>query len=315
MRKESAKVRQLRKRAEVLPPEGLGDHHKQGEEELGKQRELVEELVEKRTAKLRAANQKLREEIAERKRAEETLRETQAQLIKVEKVGALGTMAAGIANELSSPMMAIHGFVEYCLKFASEDYRTYSILKDIEHETKRCIDIVKNLLTFSRVDEHGDEEYQKTSLAIILNRGSRLLGYRIEEENVFVTQQIAEETPEIWIKTGKIQQVFLNLMNNALDALEGSEKKEIHIDVRPEGEFVQVTVSDTGCGIPQENLQRIFDLFLTTKPVGEGTGLGLSVAQSIVEMHGGEITCESEVGAGTKFNVLLPVRKKPVSRC
>ncbi len=226
--------------------------------------------------------------------------------IQMEKLSSLGTMAAGIAHELNNPMMGMLGFVEYCIKHTTKEDRRYIVLKDTIHEIKRCTDIVGNLLTFSRV-EKGKEEYEKQSFTTIFDRVLRLLSYRITKENVSITQQIAEEASEIWMKTGNIQQVFLNLITNALDVLEESENKEIHVDVRPVGEFAQVTVSDTGCGIHPEHLQKIFDPFFTTKPAGQGTGLGLSVSQGIVKAHGGEITCESEVGKGTKFKVLLPI--------
>jgi signal transduction histidine kinase len=112
------------------------------------------------------------------------------------------------------------------------------------------------------------------------------------------------------MKVSNIQQVFLNLITNALDVLEKAEKKEIHIQVRPEGEFVRTTIADTGCGITPENLKKIFDPFFTTRPPGQSTGLGLSICQSIVEEHGGKIICESEPGRGAKFEVLLPIKRE-----
>ncbi|GAG15306.1 unnamed protein product, partial [marine sediment metagenome] len=93
------------------------------------------------------------------------------------------------------------------------------------------------------------------------------------------------------------------------DALEGSEKKELNVDIHREGEFVRMTIADTGCGIAAESLRSIFDPFFTTKPVGQGTGLGLSVSQGIVKAHGGQISCESEPGAETKFTILLPIER------
>jgi C4-dicarboxylate-specific signal transduction histidine kinase len=111
------------------------------------------------------------------------------------------------------------------------------------------------------------------------------------------------------MKPNSIQQLILNLTTNALDALEGSEKKELDVDIHREGEFVRMTFADTGCGIAAESLRSIFDPFFTTKPVGQGTGLGLSVSQGIVKAQGGQITCESEPGAGTKFIILLSIER------
>jgi signal transduction histidine kinase len=115
------------------------------------------------------------------------------------------------------------------------------------------------------------------------------------------------------MKPNSIQQLILNLATNAFDALEGSEKKEFNVDIHREGEFVRMTIADTGSGIAAESLTSIFDPFFTTKPVGQGTGLGLSVSQGIIKAHGGQISCQSEPGAGTKFTILLPI-KQPVSK-
>jgi two-component system CheB/CheR fusion protein len=263
------------------------------------------------------------EDITERKRAEEELRrtyeelqaahrrleESQAQLIQTEKMSALGTLVAGTAHELNNPIMGILNFVAHCVKHTSEDAPTYTVLQDIQHEAKRCAEIVRNLLTFSHVKRDDNEAYQKGSLTEILGQVLRLLCYRIEKQGVSVTQHIADDTPEIWMNPNNVQRLILNLIANALDALEDSPIRELNVEIRREGEFIQMTIADTGCGIAAEHLGSIFDPFFTTKPVGQGTGLGLSVCQGIVETHGGKITCESEPGVGAKFTILLPVEK------
>jgi len=255
-------------------------------------------------------------DITERKQAQEALQkayrelqESQAQLIQSEKMSGMGTLVAGIAHELNNPMMGILNFSQYCLKHTSEDDRRYPVLQDIQQETQHCIDIVQNLLTFSRM-EREDETYQKGSCTVILERVLKLLSCRIGKQSVRVTYHTADGTPEVWMKVNSIQQVFLNLTTNALDALERSEKKEIHVDIRRDGEFVQATIGGTGGGIAPENFQEIFDPFFTKKPAGQGTGLGLSVSRAIIKEHGGEITCESEPGIGTKFRVLLPINRR-----
>ncbi|MFQ5586796.1 MAG: sensor histidine kinase, partial [Thermodesulfobacteriota bacterium] len=236
--------------------------------------------------------------------------ESQAQLIQSEKMGALGTMVAGVAHELNNPMMGILNFIQYCRKHTPEDDRKYSVLQDAEHETGRCMDIVQNLLTFSRMEKEGEEGRQKESCAAIFDRIFKLLSYRVGLERVTVNRHTAEGTPAIWIKVNSIQQVFFNLISNALDALKDSEKKEIHVTICRKGEFVQVTIADTGCGIAPEDIQRIYAPFYTTKPTGKGTGLGLSVCHGIIQAHGGEITCESRPGEGTTFTILLPIEKR-----
>lgn len=284
----------------------------------------LETLVRERTKKLFETNKRLKKEIADRKiiekqrqelydRLEESYRKLKQQtslLIQTEKMSAVGTMVAGVAHELNNPMMGIQHFIQYCLRHTSEDNKIYTVLKDIRHETKRCIDIVQNLLSFSRLEKEGKEAYQKENCAVVLDRVLKLLSYRFKKENVRLTKEIDNDVPPIWMKVNNIQQVFLNVFNNALDALEKSTKKEIGIKVHRKGEFVQVITADRGCGIEQENIKRIFDPFFTTKPVGKGTGLGLSVSQSIIKEHGGEIICESKLGEGTVVKILLPIERR-----
>ena len=260
---------------------------------------------------------KLAKNVTERKKAEKELKklytelkESQVQLIQTERLRTMGMMAAGVAHELNNPMMGIINFAQYCRKHTPKDDRKFIVLQDIEHETKRCIDIVQNLLTFAYMKKEKEEEYQEMNLRVVLDRVLRLLNYRIEKERVSVNYHIADGTSKIWMRVGEIQQVWLNLLNNSLDALEKSKKKEIHIDLWCEGEFIQGAIADTGCGIARENMEKIFEPFFTTKPVGQGTGLGLSISQSIINKHGGKITCESELGSGTKMKVMLPTKRK-----
>jgi len=256
-------------------------------------------------------------DITEQKKTEQKLNKlldelkgSQAQLMQAGKMSAVGTMTAGVAHELNNPMMSILNFIQYCIKHTPEDDRRYAVLKDAERETRRSSEIVNNLLTFSRMEAEGKEEYQQESLSEILDRVSKLLSYRIKKDNVLLTQDIAEGTPAIWMKTNNIQQVVFNLINNAMDSLEKSEKKEVHVDIHCEGECVQLTIADTGIGISSDTLDKIFDPFFTTKSVGHGTGLGLSISHSIVKAHGGEIMVETEPGKGSKFKVLLPIEKR-----
>ncbi len=237
-------------------------------------------------------------------------RKMQDQLAQSEKMSALGTMAAGVAHELLNPMMGMLNFAQYCLKHTTEGDPRYPVLQDIERETRRCTDIVRNLTTFSHTEKQGEEGYQKESFAVIIGRVIKLLSYRIGKEHVSLTQHIAESTPKIWMQVNSMQQVLLNLISNALDSIMESHKKEIHIEVHREDDFVQLTVADSGCGLAPENLEKVYDPFFTTKPIGQGTGLGLSTSRSIIDTHGGNITCESKLGEGTTFKILLPVETK-----
>lgn len=249
-------------------------------------------------------------DITEIRKAEKMLKDSQIQLFQSEKMSAVGTMVAGVAHELNNPMMGLLNYIQYCHKRTAEDDKRYTVLEDAIRETHRCIDIVQNLLTFARMEKEGEEGFNKESCAVVLERVLKLLSYRIGLDGVSITHYIAEETPEIWMRANSIQQVFFNLITNALDAVAESPRKDIHIDIRPEGENVIVTISDSGNGIDQENLQKIFEAFYTTKPVGKGTGLGLSMSHSIVNSHGGVITCESSPEMGTNFIIQLPIERR-----
>ena len=266
----------------------MAEKRQNAENELEKHKEHLEELVEIRTAELK---------------------QSQSQLIVAEKMSALGTMTAGIAHEMNNPMMGILNFVQYCIKHTSKDDRKYEVLQDAEKSTNDCIKIIKNLLTFSRIEKEEEEKFQKESCDSVLERVLKLLYYRIETENIAFDRYNHPDTPAILIKVTNIQQVFLNILGNALDALKNSDDKTLKIDIRPKDGFVQTTVTDSGCGILPRDFPKIYDPFFTTKPVGKGTGLGLSVCTGIIIDHGGTISCESEVGKGTSFKILLPIER------
>jgi len=146
---------------------------------------------------------------------------------------------------------------------------------------------VLQFLTFSRLESEGEEARQKESSSRVFERVLKLLSYRLEKEHVSLIRSYANDVPEVWMKINNIQQVFLNLVNNAIDAMGKSESRELTVDVSNEGEFVRIAVGDTGEGIEERKLNKIFEPFYTTKPVGSGTGLGLSVCHGIVGAHGG----------------------------
>jgi two-component system cell cycle sensor histidine kinase/response regulator CckA len=256
-------------------------------------------------------------DVTERIRADDKLQTAYARLARQSalltqqaKMSAIGVLVAGVAHELNNPLTAMLHFAQYCLKHTAEGDRSYTVLQDIEHETRRCIDIVKDLLTFSHSGDGRKERYEIENPAEILERVVRLLSYRIEKEGVSITSHVDEEIPKIRMHVNAMQDVILNLLTNALDALEESKKKEVRIDVRPDGDGVRVSIADSGIGISPEALGNIYDPFFTTKPAGRGTGLGLSLCQGIIHAHGGEITCESEKGKGTVFHVVIPTQRR-----
>ncbi len=273
-------------------------------------RHLLESFVDisrlkKTESDLKSARDNLEKRVEERTKA---LKESQAQLIQAEKLGALGTLTAGIAHELNNPMMGMLNFAQYSKKHVDKESKVYSVLDDMERETKRCIDIVKNLQTFSRMKSEAEDVTERIACEKIIERVRRLLSYRFEREAVSFNMTTSPGCPDVSVNPGNIQQIFLNLIGNALDALKDTESRNIDIQINQDSnEHVIVRVADTGCGIHKDIQAKIFDPFYTTKGVGKGTGLGLSVSRGIIEKAGGSIEFCSETGKGTVFTVRLPV--------
>ncbi len=301
------------------------------EEELRKYTEKLEDLVGERTRQLEKRNQELEETL-------EKLHATQAQLVQSEKMASLGQLAAGVAHEINNPMGFIQANIgalrKYTdklvtvLKFAREECmngdpvikekleekwkanRVDRILGDLgdllsesDDGVTRVKTIVKDLKNFSHL---GNAEYASSNLVdgmeSTLNIVRNEIKYKAEVERIY------EEVPPVMCNVQQINQVFLNILVNAAQAI---DKKPglIRVHVHPEGDDrVSVDISDNGNGIEPSSLDRIFDPFYTTKAIGDGTGLGLSVSYRIIKDHGGTILVDSEVGKGTTFRIILPVK-------
>ncbi len=243
-------------------------------------------------------------------KSKEQLESQTIQLVQSEKMRVVGTMVAGVAHELNNPMMGILNYAQYCQKHTSPDDKTYNVLQDIEQETRRCTDIVSNMLLFSHMEDQDDRDQQETDCAEMLESVLKLLSYRIVKERVSIARHFEENIPGIMISPNKLQQVFLNLITNALDAIKENDggKREINIYMCCEDAYLKITLADTGSGMDHESIQRVFEPYYTTKPSGEGTGLGLSLSCGIIEQYGGEITCDSKPGIGSSFVIMLPIK-------
>ncbi len=241
--------------------------------------------------KVQERTDELQKELVERKRIEQELKNKTTMLIQTEKLSSMGTMVAGVAHELNNPMTGIIQYTQFCLRRTDEDDRRYSVLKDIEQESRRCSDIIRNMLTFSRMEAEGEEGYQKDSIPAVVDRVLKLLAYRLRAENVTVTQHHQDDMPLVSMKINSIQQIFLNILGNAMDALQEKEDRSIRIESYADDGFVKINIIDNGPGISPAVLKKIFDPFYTTKTVGKGTGLGLSISQSICIQHGGRLEC------------------------
>ncbi|MDH4208091.1 MAG: GAF domain-containing protein, partial [Anaerolineae bacterium] len=227
-----------------------------------------------------------------------------AHLLQTEKLAAIGQLVSGVAHELNNPLTSVMGYSQLLLASdvapeIKEDLRT------IHHEAQRSAKIIDNLLTFAR-KETAQKRY--CDINQILRDTMELRSYQLKVDNVQLAGELDEGLPWTMAAPHQLQQVFLNLINNAHQALMESDRaRRLRVRSATVGGAIQVTVTDNGPGIPEEHLGKIFDPFFTTKEVGEGTGLGLSIAFGIVQDHGGTIRAESTPERGTIFTVELPV--------
>jgi C4-dicarboxylate-specific signal transduction histidine kinase len=233
----------------------------------------------------------------------EELKLAQAQLIHAEKLSAVGELASGIAHEINNPLTTILGQVHLLLDEAIDDAVRHRV-NIIAGETSRAARIVQNLLLFAR---RYTPERRPCSLADQARRVLDLKGYQLQQDNVRIVTDFAA-CPPVWADENRLQQVLLNLVQNAHQAMAkhpGERRLTVRVGARNGGAFIEVR--DTGPGIPSDVLPRIFDPFFTTKPPGEGSGLGLSVSYGIVTEHGGDLRAANTAGGGAMFTIELPL--------
>jgi PAS domain S-box-containing protein len=251
----------------------------------------------------RAAAAAEREQAAERAKAYRELKAIQARLIQSEKMSSLGRMAASVAHEINNPLGAIVVYSHLLLENTSEDFPGRGNLQKVIREATRCRDIVRGLLDFARP---GPGTRQKADLNAIIRAAYDLLKGQAVFKDVQVTLDLSPTPLLITADSSQLQQSFTNIMVNAAEAISGPVTITIRSWHDASRQMAVVSFSDTGCGIPPENLERILEPFFTTKQEGHGTGLGLAIAYGIVERHGGTVKVDSRLGEGTTFTVWLP---------
>ena len=300
---------------------------------------------------LRQSEARLREQASKLEKALNELQSTHSQLVHSEKMSSLGVLVAGVAHEINNPVNFISGNLSYLNEYVQSllsmlqlyhkhypnpEEEIQSLMETVELDflvedlpkiissmkmgVERISQIVLSLRKFSRVDEAEMKpvnlhESIDSTLMILQNRW-RSQSTNKDKKTVRPVVQIVKEygeIPEIECFAGSLNQVFMNIISNAIDALETSPCNDPTIRIRTEmadNNWAIVKISDNGCGIMPEAKKRIFDPFFTTKPVGKGTGLGLSISyQIVVEKHGGELKCNSELGRGTEFSIAIPIRQ------
>ena len=263
-------------------------------------------------------------DLTERKQAEQ-------QMLRADKMAALGQIIAGVAHEINNPnnfivfnlpilkryMEAIHPLLDRqaesqpALKILNMPYDAfwddlYKLLANMEHGSQRITGIVAELKNYIR--SHEAEDRRPADLRQIIQQVMILVGKQVGKMVKRFDVSIAESLPAVAVNAGKIEQVLINLIINAGQAAD-KEDSWVRVTAQASGEFVEIKVEDNGCGIPEETINRIFDPFFTTKSRDAGTGLGLSIAQRIIEEHGGKITVSSELGRGSCFTVQLPISR------
>lgn len=233
----------------------------------------------------------------------------EAQLMESGKLAAIGEMAAGVAHELNSPMTVIIGNSQMILRDGENNESNTELLKDVYNCGLRCKKIIQNLLTFSRQDQRP---MSRTSLNDVVDRVLSLIQYQINRNNVEINVELDPDLPKVLANEHQLDQVLINFLLNARDALEnstGNKKIIISTQIRKSDQttYAIASVADNGEGIPQENITKIFNPFFTTKAATRGTGLGLSVSLGIAEAHGGTIEVENNPEGGSKFSLVIPV--------
>ena len=238
--------------------------------------------------------------------------ESETKLLQSEKQASIGKLAGGVAHEINNPLTGIFTFTHMLLRRKDIPEEVRSDLETIAQETERVRKIVKGLLDFSRQTELDREP---TDVNRLVRFTLSLVENQALIKGVNLNFEQGEGLPMITLDRNQIQSVLLNIMINALDATDpgGSIKLTTGIGVsvgKPGQNGIEILCTDTGCGIPPENLNKLFDPFFTTKEVGQGTGLGLSVSYGIVERHGGNIWVQSKVGRGSTFKIWLPIEEQ-----
>ncbi len=274
--------------------------------------ELLEQRVLAKTSDLRAANRRLRREIDRHRKTEIELRNAQDELIQASKLAALGQISAGIVHELNQPLAAIRSYAHNGAVLIDRE-RTVEARDNFERisaMTKRMAEITTHLKSFARRPSAGAEV---VNLRTVVSNALSLFRDRIAKQEVTVEVRFPRRDLMVLGEETRMEQVVINLVANALDAMDGCSERSLHVVVRRRNGRAVVEVADSGCGIEKVDIGRIFDPFFTTKEHGSGLGLGLSISQKIVRDFGGTIWARGAPGKGAVFTISFPAVEERVS--
>ena len=249
-------------------------------------------------------------DVTEQKILEVKLKSARAGLIEASKLRALGELVAGVAHEINNPLMASQTILHVILQNMPPDASERERLELIHKCNDRIERIVDHLREFSR---EGAKEVNDVDINVPIENALMMTGQQLMDHNIEIIKELSENLPEISGDAGQLEEVFLNLISNARDALDEKGDHKILTILTSYIEehktpYVRIVIKDTGIGIPEENMEKILEPFFSTKPVGKGTGLGLSLCFGIIESHGGRLDVKSTVGSGTEITILLPAK-------
>ncbi len=249
-----------------------------------------------------------------RKRAEDSLKkayseltDTHAQLIQSEKMAAIGLLASGVAHEIKNPLAIIIQGSEYLKSVLPAESSALDSLSKIINAGLRADKIIKALLNFSR---QTAAVFEETDLSVLIEDSLMLVEHQLSLRNVKIIRQFAPGLPKVKVDANQMKQVLINILVNASDAMRDGGAITIDLEevrLSPQERYLQMTFTDTGCGIPEEHIAKVLDPFFTTKGKEGGSGLGLSISKGIIETHKGKIEIKSKVGQGTSVIIRLPV--------
>ena len=247
-------------------------------------------------------------DITERKKLEAELRRTQASLVQAGKMRAMGDLVSGVAHELNNPLMASQSLVHVIRKSLADDDPNFRRIDIIGQCNERMEKIINHLREFSRADVH---KMTRIDFNLCIKNTLMITGQQLLNHNVRLEKDLADELPEILGDVTQLEQVFLNLIANAKDAMEDTGREKV-LTIRSFAEgtaeqvWVRATVTDTGAGMPDDVMEKIFNPFFSTKETDKGTGLGLAITYGIIQDHHGSVEVRTRVGSGTTFTISIP---------
>jgi two-component system NtrC family sensor kinase len=240
------------------------------------------------------------------KQRDEQLKEfARNKIMESERLALIGQLAANVAHELNNPLQGIVTYSHLLLERVSSENSATSSAQKIVTQANRCRDIIRGLLDFSR---QRKPDATVCDINSVVEECVSLLENQAPFHNIQIVKEFEHGLPMILVDPSQMQQVFINLIINAVEAMEEGGQLTLKTRFDPDEEVIEIDITDTGYGIPEENMEKLFDPFFTTKEVGHGTGLGLAISYGIVKEHQGTISVESEVDQGTTFQIRLPMQ-------